>query len=108
MPFSVLRINARPWFSQRRRRPLGWWATVPVPLLAFLVVFHFGMGPIQAATGTLERFLHKVEPAKIFPEADEFGPPAGDPPGYKALPIRISSAFIFASISLPDHGPPRS
>ena len=91
MPFSVLRINARSWFSQRHRRPLRWWAAVPVTLLAFLVVFHVGTGPLQAATDTLERFLRKVEPAKIFPEADEFGPPAGDPP---TVPIYREGSLV--------------
>ena len=53
---------------------------LPAAVLVVLAMLQAGSSPLEAAQGGLERFLRKVEPAKIFPGADEYGPVKGEPP----------------------------
>lgn len=48
------------------------------------VVFSIALPAVASAAGNLERFLEEVNPSDIFPGADRYGQPAGDPP---AAPI---------------------
>ena len=80
MPLLVVKNALWARLPSGRHHRFGRWPVLPATFLAVLAVFQAGTSPLEAAQGGLERFLRKVEPAKIFPGADEFGPPKGEPP----------------------------
>ncbi|KZE28924.1 regulatory protein NosR [Chelatococcus daeguensis] len=113
-----------------RRTPFAFLA-VPLLVAACLLLAAAGQ---PAAAGELDRYLGKVAPQDIFPQAERFGPPQGEPPiapvmrgeerlgfvylnsdfanavGYSGKPIKmlvgIEASGVVRSIRLVDHKEP--